>query len=627
MAARPASVVVFGTYDTSAHDRVAVLRDGLRDRGHDVVEVNAPLPLTTDERIAATRSAAGVLRLLVAVGRCWAALTVARLRLRERPDVVVVGYLGHFDVHLARALYPRSSIVLDHLIGLGDTAADRGTGGSLTRRLLTFLDRRATAAADVVLLDTEEQFEIVTPEHRGRCIVVPVGSSDVWSDAADAAPAPDVEATPLRVVFFGLYTPLQGCPIIGRAIALLAERDDIEFTMIGTGQDRAVTQAEAATGRVRWIDWMDPDALAAEVRGHHVSLGVFGTGPKTARVVPHKVFESMTLGCAVVTAATPAQQRLLGDAVLTVPAGDASALAACIAALADDRSALRTARETAAAAAAAYRPEAAVAPLDEVLDRRDAVHPRRPRLPALTLNAWLRWDLVDPVVRSLPPGRALEIGPGRGAVAARLVELGYRYTGAEMADAVRASTAALLARRTATARMIGALDELEPDEVFELVCAFEVIEHIEDDAAAMQTWADRLAPGGTLIVSTPADPDRFAAADDAAGHFRRYPAETLADLARRAGLADVTVRHYGAGLGDVLERGRNVILGRRLERARAAGDGPELRERTEASSSMLQPPDSLGTATRLATLPARRWQRRRPDRGPGLVLTARRTAS
>ena len=624
MVERPASVVVFGSYDATAHDRVAVLRDGLRDRGHDVVEVNAPLPLSTDQRIAATRSAAGALRLLVAVGRCWARLIVARLRHRARPDVVVVGYLGHFDVHLARLLYPRSTIVLDHLVGLDDTAADRRTGGSLTRRLLAFLDRRATAAADVVLLDTEEQFEIVTPEHRGRCVVVPVGSSDIWSRAAGAVPAPDIDAATLRVVFFGLYTPLQGCPTIGRAIARLAEREDIEFTMIGTGQDRAVTQAEAATGRVRWIDWLDPDSLATEVRGHHVALGVFGTGPKTARVVPHKVFEAMTLGCAVVTAATPAQHRLLGDAVLTVPVGDDAALAASLAELADDRSALRTARETAAAAADAYRPEVAVAPLDEVLDRRDAVHPHRTGLPALTLNAWLRWDLVDPVVRSLPPGRALEIGPGRGAVAARLVELGFHYTGAEMADAVRTSTAALLARRTATARMIATVDDLAPDDRFDLVCAFEVIEHIEDDAAAMQAWADRLALGGTVVISTPADPERYAIFDEAVGHLRRYRTEELAELAQRAGLVDVHVQHYGAGLGDLLERGRNAILGRRLTAGGGAAAGTSQLERTEASNSIAQPPDALGTATRLLTAPARRWQRGRPDRGPGLVLTARR---
>lgn len=627
MAERPASVVVFGSYDARAHDRVAVLRDGLRERGHDVVEVNAPLPMTTDQRIAATRSAPGALRLLAAVGRCWVTLARLRLRHRERPDVVVVGYLGHFDVHLARLLYPRSTIVLDHLIGLGDTAADRRTGGSLTRRLLAFLDRRATAAADVVLLDTEEQLEIVPPEHRGRCVVVPVGSSDVWSRAADDVPAPQVDDSPLRVVFFGLYTPLQGCPTIGRAIARLADRDDIEFTMIGDGQDRATTRAEAANGRVRWVDWLDPDTLATEVRGHHVALGVFGTGPKTARVVPHKVFEAMALGCAVVTAATPAQHRLLGDAVRTVPAGDDAALAQMLEALADDRSSLRVAREAAATAAHAYRPAAAVAPLAEVIDRRDVEHPHRPAPPALTLNAWLRWDLIDPVVRSLPPGRALEIGPGRGAVAVRLVELGHRYTGAEMADAVRDATAALLARRTSTARMVPSVEDLAPDERFDLVCAFEVIEHIEDDAAAMRAWADRLAPGGTLIISTPADPERFAIFDDAVGHLRRYRSEQLAELAIRAGLGDIHVQHYGAGLGDLLERGRNEILGRRLTAAGGGATGSSQHERTEASNSIAQPPDSFGIATRILTAPARRWQRTRPDRGPGLVLTARRPAT
>ena len=41
------------------------------------------------------------------------------------PDVVLVGYLGHFDVHLARLLFRGVPVVLDHLVGASDTARDR----------------------------------------------------------------------------------------------------------------------------------------------------------------------------------------------------------------------------------------------------------------------------------------------------------------------------------------------------------------------------------------------------------------------------------------------------------------------------------------------------------------------
>ena len=46
------------------------------------------------------------------------------------PDAVLVGYLGHFDVRLARRLFRGTPIVLDHLVSAAGTARDRGLAGS-----------------------------------------------------------------------------------------------------------------------------------------------------------------------------------------------------------------------------------------------------------------------------------------------------------------------------------------------------------------------------------------------------------------------------------------------------------------------------------------------------------------
>ena len=73
----------------------------------------------------------------------WSVLTLRRATTRHTYDVVLVGYLGHFDVILARILFPRTVIALDMLIFASDTASDRGvrTGPKLT--LLSALDRLA----------------------------------------------------------------------------------------------------------------------------------------------------------------------------------------------------------------------------------------------------------------------------------------------------------------------------------------------------------------------------------------------------------------------------------------------------------------------------------------------------
>ncbi|MFM7070093.1 MAG: class I SAM-dependent methyltransferase, partial [Actinomycetes bacterium] len=285
---------------------------------------------------------------------------------------------------------------------------------------------------------------------------------------------------------------------------------------------------------------------------------------------------------------------------------------------------LRAAREAAAKVAQQFDPSFTVAPLVAALVGDDgAPSERRPAVPPLSLNAWLRWDLVAPVIESVPVGRVLEIGPGRGAVAVRLAELGHEYVGVEMADDTRALTSELLAARGLHGRLCASFDELGPDERFDLVCSFEVIEHIDDDDAALKVWVDRLAPGGMFVLSTPADPARYGPWDELAGHFRRYADDDVADMVRRAGLIDVHVRRYGGIGGDVLEFARNLIARVSARGRSTPSDGDDMRTRTERSSSLLQPGSRLGACTRLLSAPARIVQRRTPRRGPGIVLTAR----
>jgi 2-polyprenyl-3-methyl-5-hydroxy-6-metoxy-1,4-benzoquinol methylase len=357
------------------------------------------------------------------------------------------------------------------------------------------------------------------------------------------------------------------------------------------------------------------------VAAHDVCLGAFGTGPKAQRVVPTKVYQGLAAGCAVVTGDTPAVGAL-GAAVLRVPPGDAAALAALLRQLTTDQEALTMARRRARDAAARYTPGAVTASLAERLARVPA---SQPTPPPLTFNAWLRWDLIASELEALPAGDVLEIGPGEGAAACRLA-VGRAYTGVELSDRTRAITEQRLAAQGTPGRLLASLDDLAPDEQFDLVCAFEVIEHIEHDAAALAAWAARVRPGGALILSTPAGPDRMGAADQIAGHFRRYDPELLAAMARAVGLVEVRVRHVGFPFGYGLEAVRNAVAARRLAgQAATAAAAPDeaLAEFTEGSSSFLQPPAWSGPATRLASAPGRWMQRRFPDRGPGLVLVAR----
>ena len=349
-------VLFFGSYDVATHPRVRVLMEGLRDRGAVVVERNAPLGVSTAERVAMLRNPLRAPVLAWKVLRAWTSLIRGR---KVGPvDVVVVGYLGHLDVLLARLLFRRATIVLDHMVSLGDTASDRGAQGFRVR-LLTAVDRLALRAATVPVVDTVQQLAAL-PAAMDRAVVVPVGAPYEWF-----VQAPAERAGLVRVVFYGLFTPLQGAAVIGRAIRLLAGDDRFAFTMAGAGQDLDETKREAGPDpRVTWFDWVPADELPALVETHDVCLGIFGTGDKALRVVPNKVYQGAAAGCAVVTSDTPAQRDLLGDAVVYVPPGDPRALADALRDLADDPAALRAARKEAhELAVSAFRPGAVVGPL------------------------------------------------------------------------------------------------------------------------------------------------------------------------------------------------------------------------------------------------------------------------
>lgn len=218
------------------------------------------------------------------------------------------------------------------------------------------------------------------------------------------------------------------------------------------------------------------------------------------------------------------------------------------------------------------------------------------------------------MLREVPAGsQVLEVGPGRGAWAARLARR-YRYVGVETDPESVAVTSERVAAFGGQV-VNGVADDLDPDRLFDLVCAFEVIEHVEDDAAVLASWVRRLRPGGRLLLSTPAHADRMGPADELAGHYRRYDPPELAELLGAAGLTSVRVRTYGFPLGYALEAARNTVAARR-------GAPTDKREGTAGSSRFLQPDDEHATLTWLATAPFRAIQRAFADTGLGTGLVA-----
>ena len=213
---------------------------------------------------------------------------------------------------------------------------------------------------------------------------------------------------------------------------------------------------------------------------------------------------------------------------------------------------------------------------------------RTTKLPEFTTNAWLRFDAIRRGIAIARPRTVLEIGAGEGAFAAWIAPR-VDYLGIEHDDRSRAMAQTRLVRAGGGGRLVPSLDDVTATD-FDVVCAFEVLEHIEDDARALAEWRARLRPGGHLLLSVPARAHRYGPFDEMVGHFRRYERDELRTRLAEVGLSTVRWTCHGAGLGQVLEAGRNLVARRRAPAAAATTAA----ERTAASGRLLQPHSTVG---------------------------------
>jgi len=180
----------------------------------------------------------------------------------------------------------------------------------------------------------------------------------------------------------------------------------------------------------------------------------------------------------------------------------------------------------------------------------------------------LRRDAVLRIVRTLPAGRVLEFGAGAGTLLADLHALGHRCVAVEQSEDARR-----LAGRMIADLPISVHDAPQTgwQEQFDLVLAFEVLEHIEDDTAALRDWMAFLKQGGRLLLSVPAHAKRWTARDTWAGHFRRYDRADFVALAERCGARVVRCDNYAFPLGNLVEPISAWVYSRKLSPAERRG--------------------------------------------------------
>jgi len=137
----------------------------------------------------------------------------------------------------------------------------------------------------------------------------------------------------------------------------------------------------------------------------------------------------------------------------------------------------------------------------------------------------------------------LEIGCGTGHNLPMLAAFGT-VDALEIDDAAAAIAATRLGKLVSQSRLPELADI--PEHAYDMVALLDVLEHIEDDTAALIAIAKRLKPGGTLLLTVPQYPWMWSGHDVANHHFRRYTKATLRKVVADAGLRLDLLTHFNS---------------------------------------------------------------------------------
>ena len=172
------------------------------------------------------------------------------------------------------------------------------------------------------------------------------------------------------------------------------------------------------------------------------------------------------------------------------------------------------------------------------------------RSAALEARHWWysgRRALVRRLMRGVPAGRAIDVGPGPGGNAAVLRSMGWRVTGVELTE-----TGAMLCARRGVPVVRGDARRLPvADREVDLVMSTDVWEHVEDHETVARESFRVLRPGGRLLLAVPAGMALWSGHDVALGHVRRYERDDLVALVEGSGFVVQDVRSWNVLLRPV----------------------------------------------------------------------------
>jgi 2-polyprenyl-3-methyl-5-hydroxy-6-metoxy-1,4-benzoquinol methylase len=162
-----------------------------------------------------------------------------------------------------------------------------------------------------------------------------------------------------------------------------------------------------------------------------------------------------------------------------------------------------------------------------------------------------RWRNLRLLVKSIlaefsrGDAKILDLGCGTGHFTFDLARNGYHVTASDVSVDLVGLVAAKACQMGLDIKTMVA-DAANPISCgpYDVIICLDVLEHIEDDQAAMRNIWSALKPDGVLICSVPALQGLYGERDRAIGHFRRYGREDLIQKMKGAGFNIESTRYW-----------------------------------------------------------------------------------
>jgi len=168
--------------------------------------------------------------------------------------------------------------------------------------------------------------------------------------------------------------------------------------------------------------------------------------------------------------------------------------------------------------------------------------------------------VLDELRREQVGGLIIDVGAGTGGLLDRLGAAGFRAVGMELDEGALSHARAAEKRLPLVQSVAEALPAC--DGAAAAITLLDVLEHLDDDVAALRELSRVVRPGGLLVVAVPAYQWAWSDHDVRLGHRRRYTRDQLREVAKAAGLDVRRCTHFHSWLTPVAAAVRRTPLRR-----------------------------------------------------------------